>query len=175
MLALGKIFWPVGAAAALIAGAPLAAEECRLCQAETGVADKPMAAGKSPQIEIVSGLMFNRAAHTGQGKGRIIVNANGESNINGGLINLGGYSVAGTAIIRGEAGRHVRIELPAKVEMTSATGGKIEIANLRTNLVISPQLDASGQLTFSFGGDLSVDSDISGKFRGRIPITAQYE
>ena len=78
-------------------------------------------------------------------------------------------------MVRGEPGRYVRIDLPARVEMTSSTGSKIEIANLKTNLQITPQLDASGQLTFSFGGDLNVNGDMSGKFRGRIAITAQYE
>ena len=73
-------------------------------------------------------------------------------------------------------GRHHRVfeiiegQLPRHSPVRS-----LEIANLKTNLQITPQLDASGQLTFSFGGDLNVNGDMSGKFRGRIAITAQYE
>ncbi len=147
------------------------ADECRLCTTATG----GTAAAQPLQVDIINGLTFSRAAHTGSGKGRISVAADGASNIGGGLIALGGYAVAGSAVIHGEPGRYIRIDLPARVEMTSSTGGKVEIANLRTSLGLHPQLDASGQLTFSFGGDLNVDSDLSGKFRGRIPITAEYE
>jgi hypothetical protein len=154
---------------------PLAAEECRLCSNGTALEVSQSPPERAPQVDIISGLAFNRAAQNGKGNGKISVNTDGGSAVNGGLIDLGGYAVAGTAVIRGAPGRHVRIELPNKVEMKSANGGKIEIANLRTNLGLSPQLDTAGQLTFSFGGDLHVDGDISGKFRGRIAITAQYE
>ncbi len=154
--------------------AAVIAQECRLCTPDTDL-DRTVQASESLQVDIINGLTFNRAAHTGAGKGKISVAADGASNVGGGLVALGGYAVAGTAVIRGEPGRYVRIDLPGRVEMTSSTGGKIEIANLRTNLTVTPQLDASGQLTFSFGGDLNVDGDMSGKFRGRIPITAQYE
>jgi Domain of unknown function (DUF4402) len=165
------------AAAAFSMPAALTAQECRLCTPTTG-ANGAEQANKSPQVEVINGLAFNRTAHTGGGRsggGKISVGADGASNVGGALVALGGFAVAGTAVIRGEPGRYVRIDLPTRVEMTSSTGSKIEIANLKTNLQGTPQLDASGQLTFSFGGDLQVDSEISGKFRARIPITAQYE
>jgi hypothetical protein len=154
---------------------PLAADECRLCPDQAGLDASQPRAEKAPVVDILSGLAFNRAAQNGKGDGKISVSTDGGSAVNGGLIDLGGSAVAGTAVIHGAPGRYIRIELPDKVEMISTTGGKIEISNLRTNLGISPQLDATGQLTFSFGGDLHVDGDMSGKFRGRIAITAQYE
>ena len=161
---------------AIVVSAPAAvvAQECRLCTPLAGP-NGAVHSEKLLQVEIVNGLTFNRAAHTGSGGGKISITADGTSNVGGGLIALGGFAVAGTAVVRGEPGRYVRIDLPARVEMTSSTGSKIEIANLKTNLQITPQLDASGQLTFSFGGDLNVNGDMSGKFRGRIAITAQYE
>jgi hypothetical protein len=154
---------------------PLAAEECRLCSDHMVLDASQLRTETAPQVDILSGLAFNRAAQNGKGNGKISVSTDGGSAVNGGLIDLGGSAVAGTAVIHGAPGRYVRIELPDKVEMKSATGGKIEISNLRTNLGISPQLDAAGQLSFSFGGDLHVAGDMSGKFRGRIAITAQYE
>ncbi len=159
------------------AAAAATAQECRLCTPteDANGTDQSVPSQKSLQVDIINGLTFNRAALTGAGKGKISVAADGASNVGGGLVALGGYSVAGTAVIRGEPGRYVRIDLPGRVEMTSTTGSKIEIGNLRTNLGVTPQLDATGQLTFSFGGDLYVGGDMAGKFRGRILITAQYE
>jgi Domain of unknown function (DUF4402) len=156
--------------------AALSAEECRLCtsQPSGGEAGKPER--QEPlHVDIISGLSFNRTAHTGNGGGQISVDTNGTSNIRGGLINLGGYAVAGNALVRGAPGRIIRIDLPSNVQMTSSTGSKIEIVDLRTDLPASPRLDSSGQLSFSFGGELNVAGDLSGSFRGRIPITAQYE
>jgi Domain of unknown function (DUF4402) len=177
MAAIRFLYIAVIGAITFSAPAAVTAQECRLCAPSAGAdgADRSAQPQKTLQVDIINGLTFNRAAHTGAGKGKISVAADGASNVGGGLVALGGYAVAGTAVIRGEPGRYVRIDLPSRVEMTSTTGGKIEIANLRTSLDVTPQLDASGQLTFSFGGDLQVDGDMAGKFRGRIPITAQYE
>lgn len=162
--------------AAALAPEALSAEECRLCSSHPSGGQTSEPERQEPlQVDILSGLTFNRAAHTGSGGGQISVNTNGASNIRGGLINLGGYAVAGNALVRGEPGRTIRIDLPSNVQMTSTTGSKIEIVNLRTDLPASPRLDSAGQLRFSFGGELNVAGDLSGSFRGRIPITAQYE
>jgi Domain of unknown function (DUF4402) len=170
LAALGVVFF----------AAPACAEECRLCetaptqeQAETGQANKNREV--SLRVDILSGLNFNRAAHIGKNGGQISVNSNGSSDVRGGLADLGGYAVAGNAMLQGEPGRQVRIDLPHQVEMRTASGDTITIVNLTTNLAHFPRLDASGQLAFSFGGDLIVLGDMSGKFHGRIPITAQYE
>jgi hypothetical protein len=65
--------------------------------------------------------------------------------------------------------------MPASVQMTSATGGVIEVTGLRTSLPGNPRLDQTGRLEFSFGGTLLIRGDSSGTFRARIPITAEYE
>jgi Domain of unknown function (DUF4402) len=162
--------------AATLAPAVISADECRLCSSPPISIDGNQAERQEPlQVDVISGLTFNRAAHTGNGGGQISVDTNGASNIRGGLINLGGYAVAGNAMVHGEPGRIIRIDLPSNVQMTSSTGSKIEIVNLQTNLPASPRLDSAGQISFSFGGELQVKEDLSGSFRGRIPITAQYE
>jgi hypothetical protein len=158
--------------ASALVPARLSAEECRLCTSQPSGGE---AIEEPLHVDIISGLTFNRAAHTGNAGGQISVDTNGTSDIRGGLINLGGYAVAGNAVVRGEPGRNIRIDLPSNVQMTSSTGSKIEIVNLHTNLHASPRLDSAGQLRFSFGGELNVAGDLSGSFRGRIPITAQYE
>jgi Domain of unknown function (DUF4402) len=127
------------------------------------------------QVEIQTQLDFSRAA-SGGGGGQISVDPNSEMrSVEGDLVDLGGSALAGSAMVRGEPGRAVRIDLPRSVRMTGSSGGVIDIENLRTNLPPAPRLDGFGQLQFSFGGDLRVSGSIAGTFRGRIPITAEYE
>lgn len=152
---------------------------CRLCS-QSGTVEKASAVPREEiplTIEITANLDFSRAAIAGSGGGgRIEVDPdNGARAVRGGLVDLGGYANAGTAQLRGEPGRPVRIDLPPSVRMTSSTGGYIEITGLRTNLPGVPQLDSTGRLTFSFGGRIEVHGDMTGLFRGRIPITANYE
>lgn len=65
--------------------------------------------------------------------------------------------------------------MPSTIRLTSPTGGSVEIVRLRTNLSAAPRLDMHGRLEFAFGGDLLLKGNVSGQFRGRIPITAEYE
>ena len=127
-------------------------------------------------IEVTTQLDFSRAALTGRGDGNIALDAtSGTKRIEGGLVDLGGYGLAGTATVHGEPGRGVRIDMPVTITMSSSTGGHIEITHLRTNLPPAPRIDGFGQLAFSFGGNVRVTGEASGTFRGRIPITAEYE
>ncbi len=127
-------------------------------------------------IDITTQLDFSRAAIASKDGGNIRVDAqSGTRSVDGGLIDLGGFGLAGTAIVRGEPGRGVRIDMPPSIKMTSSTGGQIDITNLRTNLSPAPRLDNFGQLSFTFGGNVQVRGNVSGTFRGRIPITADYE
>ncbi len=151
---------------AIIPAAQMPAQTCHLCTAED---DTPLS------IDITTKLNFSRAALTGKGAGQIKIDPQSGSSMQGGIVALGGYAAAGTVMLKGTPGRSVRIDMPRTVRMTSASGGTIEIINFRTSLGPAPRLDMAGQLTFSFGGDLVVTGNLAGKFRGRIPITAQYE
>ena len=127
-------------------------------------------------IDVTTQLDFSRAALTGRGGGNIALDAaSGTKRIEGGLVDLGGFGLAGTAIVHGEPGRGVRIDMPGTIKMTSSTGGQIDITELRTSLSPAPRIDSFGQMTFSFGGNVRVTGNVSGTFRGRIPITAEYE
>lgn len=127
-------------------------------------------------IEIRSSLDFSRATATGPEGGQIVIDpTNGARSVQGAVIDLGGSPFAGSAIVTGEPGRAIRIEMPPSIRLTSATGGSMQIVNLRTNLSPAPRLDMAGRLEFSFGGDLLLKGNVSGQFRGRIPITAEYE
>jgi hypothetical protein len=127
-------------------------------------------------IDITTQLDFSRAAVSDKVGGNIRVDAqSGLRSVDGGLVDLGGFGLAGSAVVRGEPGRGVRIDMPPSIKMTSSTGGQIDISDLRTNLSPAPRLDSFGQLNFAFGGKLQVHGNVSGTFRGRIPINAEYE
>ena len=149
---------------------------CLLCTApdnktpETAEQDIPLS------IDITTKLDFSRAALSGQGGGHIEVDpSNGTRRVNGGILDLGGSVRAGTAVVRGQPGRSVRIDMPTTARMTSSQGGVVEIAGLRTSLIGNSRLDQQGRLDFSFGGTLIVRGNATGTFRARIPITVQYE
>ena len=151
-------------------------DTCRLCAPSDGAKQIETAREIPLTLEISTKLDFSRAALSGTGGGAIEIDPlNGSRRVGGGMIDLGGSALAGTAVVRGEPGRAVRIDMPTSARMTSSTGGVVEIAGLRTTLTANPRLDQSGQLEFSFGGKLLVRGNVSGTFRARIPITAQYE
>jgi hypothetical protein len=127
-------------------------------------------------IEIITKLDFSRAALPASGGGQIELDPqSGNKRVGGGMVDLGGAALAGTAIVTGEPGRAVRIDMPTSARMTSAAGDVVEIIGLRTSLMGAPRLDSTGRLEFSFGGTLVVRGNVSGTFRTRIPITAQYQ
>jgi Domain of unknown function (DUF4402) len=151
-------------------------DACRLCK-PSEVASQAEAVREIPlTLEISTKLDFSRAALSGAGGGAIDLDPqSGSRRVDGGMIDLGGSALAGAAIVRGQPGRAVRIDMPVSARMTSSTGGVVEISGLRTTLGVSPRLDQNGRLEFSFGGKLLVRGNTSGTFRARIPITAQYE
>ena len=52
--------------------------------------------------------------------------------------------------------------------------GTAELTGFSTDLPSSPTLDANDELTFSFGAKLVLRSGRGGNYRGRIPITVDY-
>ncbi|MGH6786561.1 MAG: DUF4402 domain-containing protein [Novosphingobium sp.] len=156
----------------MVASAPAAAQEsCAICLG--GSAAKP---GEQPlTIEIASGLVFSRMALTGGDGGSAAIDPqSGQRSLNGGLVGLGGIAVQGRGRITGAPGKSVRVELPGRVAMSTGHGGAAELTDIVTDLPSYPVLDANGTLEFSFGGTLRVTGAASGKLRGRIPISVEY-
>lgn len=149
---------------------------CLLC-ANNDLAELSTSDYSAPlSIEITTKLDFSRAALSASGSGQIELDPqNGNKRVRGGVIDLGGAALAGTAIVRGQPGRVVRIDMPNNARMTSPSGGTVDITNLRTSLIGTTRLDSSGKLEFSFGGTLNMRGHLTGTFRARIPITAQYQ
>lgn len=150
--------------------------QCRLCSAgEQAGASGRDTASVPLTVTIEADIRFSRLALNGRsGEARLDENS-GITQTDGGLINLGGLSLTGSARVTGEPGRAVRVDLPQMVRMVNQTGDAAELVNLRTNLAAQPRLDLDGKLTFSFSGTLRVRGSNGGNYRGRIPITAEYE
>ncbi|NBW76840.1 MAG: DUF4402 domain-containing protein [Sphingomonadaceae bacterium] len=156
---------------ALALAAPAAAQsDCRLCYSDSG---KP---GERPlTLEIFADLNFARLALTGRDGGSAEVDAaSGSKRTGGSVMSLGGMVVTGRGRVTGVPLREVRIDLPQSVPMTAPDGGTAELTSFTTDLPARPVLDANGELTFSFGARLVLRSGRGGNYRGRIPITVDY-
>ena len=158
--------------AALLLCTPAAAQDnCRLC-----FGDSAAAPGERPlTIEIWTDLNFSKLAVTGRSGGTAELAATGgEKRTTGDLVDLGGISVTGHGKITGVPLRAVRIDLPDQVEMTTPDGGRASLAQFTTDLPPHPVLDANGELEFSFGARLILSGGRGGNYRGRIPISVDY-
>lgn len=145
--------------------------QCRLCAAP----DTPVAPVARPlNIDIETSLDLGRAAATGRGGSIALDERTGVRQV-AGLADLGGFALKGRVRLTGEPFRHVRISLPASIRLLSPDGSAADAVDLRTDLPPDPMLDASGTLSFAFGGRLVVQGHAAGDFRGRIPIVADYQ
>ena len=158
-------------AALLVLCAPAAAQDCRLRYASGNLAP-----GERPlTIEIWSDLNFSKLALTGRAGGSAELAASGGAKqTTGDLIDLGGISVSGHGKITGVPLREVRIELPDRVDMTTVDDGHAELAQFTTDLPAHPALNANGELEFSFGARMVLSGGRGGNYRGRIPISVDY-
>ena len=83
--------------------------------------------------------------------------------------------MVGTAVVHGTAGRAIRVELPLRIELYSLSGGRITLDQLVSDLPSIPRLDSAGNLTFRFGGRVTVTGNSEGSYRGDMPITVEYQ
>ncbi len=162
-------------AALLISLVPLmpagAQDACRLCYADPGT--KP---GERPlTIEIWTDLNFAKLALTGRSGGSAAVDAqSGSKSTSGEMIDLGGTPINGRGKVTGQPLREVRIDLPSRVPMASPGGDTAELVDFTTDLPAHPRLDANGELGFTFGARLVIKGGRGGNYRGRIPISVDY-
>ena len=162
----------LAAALALLSAAPAVADDdaCELCMLPL----RP--GGERPlQIDIESGLKFSRLALLGRDNGAVEIDAQtGEKRVDAGMIDLGGVSYQGHAIVTGEPLRPVRIELPTRVQLRSPDGAEAELTGFVTTLPPVAMLDENGVLEFQFGARRSSQNARGGNFRGRIAIRVDY-
>lgn len=162
------------AVAAGLAAAPAAgAAQCRLCEAPSSAPD---GVGGSARIglEVETSLDFDKLVLTGEGEGSATLRPDGGREVSGIVAAISGRAMVGSAVVRGEPGRSVRIDLPRRIELHSLMGGRIAIESIVTDLPSAPRLGRDGTLSFRFGGRLRVSGDAEGEYRGDVPITVEY-
>jgi hypothetical protein len=82
--------------------------------------------------------------------------------------------MVGSVSVHGDAGRALRVEMPRRITLYSVSGGRIAVDDVETDLPSMPRLDSAGNLSFRFGGRLSITGDAEGQYRGDVPITVEY-
>jgi hypothetical protein len=159
----------------LLAAAPASAADCQLCQPKDDKAAN-VVARRVLRIEIDSVLDFSSVAIRSQGSGVIeIDSASGARRVSGGLIGLGGPALRGIVRVTGEPFARIEVRLPTTLELRSVSGATARISQIETTLSSNPVLGANGELSFSFGGRMTVSGGEAGEFQGRFPISAEYQ
>ncbi len=169
---------PICAAAALgglslaIPATPAHAQ-CLLC-ASTPADGAAMPSTSRPlRVEVITNLDFARLV-AGSGGGTLTIDGNSGTHAVGDVRPLGGFVLSGRILIEGEPGRMVRITIPQEASM-NGTNGRILISNIASDVAPVLPLGPDGRLEVRFGAELRLIGTISGNFRGRIPVTVDYE
>ncbi len=162
----------VGALAAF-ADPRAAGAQCRLCEAPDLTV--PEGAERPPlEVTIDTDLDFDRLllATTGSGTARLA--PDGTRLASGAIASIGGRAVVARVLVHGAPGRAVSVDLPARVEMIGMKGGMLIIERLISDLPDDPKLDSNGELAFRIGGELSLDGEADGEYRGSLPVAVDY-
>jgi hypothetical protein len=167
-LALG-----LAAGAIAVAGSWPARGQCRLCDTPSSA----VATDKSSQdvsLQLETSINFDRLVVSGDGEGSATLRPDGATLTEGAVGEISPRAMVGSAMIQGEPGKAVRISLPARVVLTSISGGEITLDEVISDLPSLPRLDSAGRLSFRFGGRLRVRGDAEGQYRGDLPIVVEY-
>jgi Domain of unknown function (DUF4402) len=162
-------------AAAILGPSPSvpAGAQCRLCDTPTTARDEA-AGGQDIRLEIETSLSFDRLILYGTGAGTALIRPDGSTSAQGAVSDIGPRAMVGRAVVHGQPGRAVRVELPRRMLLHSISGAQISVDDVASDLPSLPRLDSSGVLSFRFGGRLTVTGDADGEYRGDLPITVEY-
>ena len=168
-----RLFLALGLLLATPSGA---SAQCLLCgqdRAATGVATRKV---ETPlRVEVETQLDMGRVAVGAMGGEVALDPHSGARRLSGDIFDLGGFAVTGTVTVIGEPGAAVRVILPASVDLDGDHGRSARVSGLVTSLSAAPRLGPDGRLQFRFGGRLQIAGLDDGDYRGRIPVTVEYE
>lgn len=151
-----------------------AAAQCRLCSKPETQRDEGPTTGPI-RIDVEARLDFDQLIMLdSRGQGTARLNPDGSTSTTGSLGAMTGRTMVGSVTVRGEPGRLVRIDLPASIALYGRTGGNLTLTQLKSDLNAQPRLDSQGLLQFRFGGELQIQGDMEGDYRGDVPITVDY-
>ncbi len=160
--------------ASSVAAPPRAVAQCRLCGEPTNGIEAQVLTAAPVRLEVEASLDFDRLVLTGPSGGTAILTPDGSRSVSGSVTELTSRAMVGSAVIRGEPGRTVRIALPSRIDMYGIGGDRISIDGIESDVPASARLDSSGSLSFRFGGRLQILGDADGDYRGDVPITVEY-
>lgn len=159
----------------VLASPSIAAAQCMLCaqdKADTASARK----SEIPlRVDVETQLDMGRVAVGAMGGEVEVDPVSGARRVRGDVVDLGGFALTGVVIVRGEPGAEVRVILPATVDLEGGNGRTARVTGLVTDLAAAPRLGADGRLQFRFGGRLQIAGLDDGDYRGRIPVTVEYQ
>lgn len=160
----------------LFAAPASAAAQCLLCGDADPAARSASRPAEAPlRVEVDTQLDFSRVAVGAAGGTVDLDPLSGARRLSGDVIDLGGFAVTGTVTVRGEPGAAVRVLLPAAVDLEGGYGRSARVTGLVTDLAAAPRLGPDGRLQFRFGGRLRIAGLDDGDYRGRIPVTVEYQ
>ncbi|HEX6217950.1 MAG TPA: DUF4402 domain-containing protein [Sphingomicrobium sp.] len=145
---------------------------CRLC--EPGSAIKEEKPAKPVSLDVEASLDFGRLILAHDGGGSADLGPDGSRSVSGSVSSMGAHAIVGEVVVRGEAGRAVRVTLPASIELYGMRGGSIRLESIRSDLPSLPRLNGDGLLRFRFGGSVKVIGDVGGEYRGSVPVDVEY-
>lgn len=158
-----------------LAGPPVAAAPCLLCAADTPGAARSRDTAVPLRVEVETRLDMGRIAVGARGGEVEVDPVTGARRLRGDVVDLGGFALTGTVTVRGEPGAAVRVILPASVDLEGGHGRTARVTDLATDLTAAPRLGPDGRLIFRFGGRLQIAGLDDGDYRGRIPVTVEYQ
>ncbi|WP_237246017.1 DUF4402 domain-containing protein [Sphingopyxis witflariensis] len=160
----------------LLACPATAVAQCQLCAQDAAGGAAATRKSETPlRVDIETQLDFSRVAVGAMGGAVELDPASGARRLSGAIVDLGGFPVTGVVTVRGEPGAEVRVILPATVDLEGDHGRSARVTGLVTNLAPAPRLGADGRLQFRFGGRLQIAGIDDGDYRGRIPVTVEYQ
>ena len=155
--------------------APSAGAQCLLCTQDKAASGGAAKTEAPLRIEVETRLDMGRLAVGAMGGEVELDPVSGARRVRGDVVDLGGLALTGVVTVRGEPGAEVRVILPASVALEGGHGRTARVTGLVTDLSAAPRLGADGRLQFRFGGRLQVAALDDGNYRGRIPVTVEYQ
>ncbi|WP_439567214.1 DUF4402 domain-containing protein [Sphingopyxis sp.] len=163
------------AGALAFASTPSAAAQCLLCAPEKPDKAAAREAAMPLRVEVETRLDMGRIAVGAMGGEVAVDPVSGARRLSGDVVDLGGFALTGTVTVRGEPGAEVRVIMPASIDLEGGHGRSARVTGLATDLSAAPRLGPDGRLVFRFGGRLQIAGADDGDYRGRIPVTVEYQ
>jgi hypothetical protein len=157
------------------ATAPATAAQCLLCAPDKLTSAAAREAAVPLRVEVETRLDMGRIAVGAMGGEVAVDPVSGARRLSGDVVDLGGFALSGTVTVRGEPGAEVRVILPTSVDLAGGHGRTARVTGLITDLSAAPRLGPDGRLQFRFGGRLQLAGADDGDYRGRIPVTVEYQ